>query len=295
MSLNKSDGKSGMNAARENKIQVVFVKWGTKYGPSTVRRHLRAIRKHATCDVRIVIVSDRKEPDYGPDVTVKPFPQFAAPTEHLKAGCRLKLAVFSKEILEPGIPALFLDLDTLVRGDVARVADYIRCKGQISLLQGHYLQWWPIQKYVRPFIGEKYYFGNSSAIGFWPEEYYWIFDEFNRVVDESYRGEQLPKKYMSDERFISYVARDNTRVFPTTLIVKFAEEYLTPWPPLESVRGRLPWVRKRRDRLLGVTFVSHVLKPEQLVQLKNGDLIRYKRMRGYWNYPEYKQYWSEPV
>jgi hypothetical protein len=103
-------------------IQIVFVKWGTKYGEDTINRHVRAILRHVTCDVCFTCITDNLESRFDSLVAVKPFPPFAASLDHLKLGCRLKMAVFAHGMLQEGVPALYLDLDTLVRGDVARCA-----------------------------------------------------------------------------------------------------------------------------------------------------------------------------
>jgi len=203
------------------------------------------------------------------------------------------MAIFSPGILDEGIPALYLDLDTLVRGDVARVRDHIRAHSGIHMLKSHYVPWWPIQHWAGPLIGNKYYHANSSAIGFYPENYYWLFDRFNTIVvgDSS----ETSKTLRCDDRFISCYCRDTLRVFPASLVTKFSAEYMSPSHVYEQVRSRLPWVQSRRQRQVAVTFAGAALKPEMLTKLKLGDEVRYKRLKTYWNHLDFQNYWTEPV
>jgi hypothetical protein len=259
----------------------------------SINRHVKAVCKNSTTDVSFVCITDHAESGLDPIVRTVPFPEFKAPFDSLKKGCRLKLSIFAKDIIDPNLPTVFLDLDTLICGDVRGLESYIHKHRGISILQNHYVQWWPYQSLVRRLAPNAYYFGNSSAIGFYPRDYHFLFEEFNRVVDRDIDVSELPKKYHSDERFISYAARDTLRVFPNRLIVKFAEEYMAPFLALESIRKNLPWIKRRRKNLVAVTFVSDALKPHVLVNLKRGDVIRYKKLVAKWDHQEYSQYWCE--
>jgi hypothetical protein len=276
-------------------VQIVFVKWGTRYGADTINRHVRAIGRHATCDFTVTCITDDFESAYDPRIDLKPFPEFVAPFEYLKQGCRLKMAMFAPGMLKPGIPAVFCDLDSMILGDVKRLADYVRRHRGISMLSNHYVQWWPVQRYVRPLLGGKTYFANSSVMGFMPEDYEWLFETFNREVTDAIPVNRIPRRHRADDRFISYHAWDGLRVFPSSLAVKYFEEYMAPSLALETVRKRLPWVARRRERQVAITFGSMALKPEAMHKLKLGDVIHHKRLSGYWDVPDHAEYWLEPV
>lgn len=275
-------------------LQIVFVKWGTRYGADTVNRSVRAIRQHATCDLRFVCITDDDQSKFDPEVITKPFPKCVAPMDHLKRGCRLKLSMFAPGILEPGVPALYFDLDTMIRGDVARVRDHILRYGGIHLMKSHYLQWWKVQNWITPLIGGKYYHGNSSAVGFLPDNYYWLFDKFNEKIVGRPIENQV-KTLIIDDRFISCHCRDTLRVFPTSLLVKFSGEYMSPFHAAETLKGHLPWVKARRAGQVAVTFAGDALKPDKLVKLDRGDEIRYKRLKTRWEHDEFRDYWTAQV
>lgn len=270
------------------------MKWGTRYGADTVNRSVRAVQKHASCDLSFVCITDDDQSKFDPAVVTKPFPKFTAPYDHLKRGCRLKVSMFAPGILQPGVPALFFDLDTLIRGDVARVCEYIQRYGGIHLMRSHYLQWWKVQKWAGPLLGGKYYHGNSSAVGFMPENYYWLFDKFNEMVVGD-PAENQTKSLAIDDRFISYHCRETLRVFPTSLLVKFSGEYMSPFHHAERLRSNLPWVRSRRAGQVAVTFAGESLKPDKLVKLNRGDEVHYKWLKTRWEHDEFQEYWGAHV
>jgi hypothetical protein len=274
-------------------FQIVCVKWGTKYGPEGVNRLYRAVRRHTRAPFRFVCITDQPSAAFDAGVVTAPFPAFALPFEDAKRGCRLKLAIFARGILEPGVPAVYIDLDTMVRGDLQRIVDQLARKPGLYMLQNHFVQWWPVQRYVHLVAPERYYFGNSSVLAFMPEREYFIFEEFNRRIASP--PNPMPKALGSDERFMSYAARDHVRVFPRSLAVKFGEEYMAPAAFIEEIRKRLPWVVARRRASVAITFVGDDFKPGRLAALNKGEIVRYGALKHRWDHDDFRDYWREPV
>jgi hypothetical protein len=272
-------------------IQVVCVKWGAKYGVSAVNRINRTARRLTAEPVKFVLVADTVDPDLDPEIEVKPFPQFPVPFDMLKAGCRLKLAMFAPGILEPGIPTVYFDLDTVIRGDIARIAETMEQRPALYMLQNHYVPFWRIQKLVTAVGSEAFYYGNSSIMAFYPERFTSIYERFCALISTAPR-ETLPRQLKSDERFISWAAKGEVRVFPKNIAVKFAEEYMAPWPVIEEVRRRMPWVSRRRSELVAITFVGPSVKPSELAKLKEGDIVRYRHFRYRWHPDRFRDYWD---
>lgn len=272
-------------------FQVVCVKWGTKYGAGPVNLLRNAIRRNTTSDFRFVCITDDAA-GLDPAIVVQPFPDFVVPVDDwLKAECRLKLAMFAPGILQDGLPTIYVDLDTMIRGDLQRLTDLLVQKPGLYILPNHYIQWWPIQKYVRKIAPHKYYFGNSSLLAFWPERTHFIFQEFNRLVAAGI--DPIRNHPFSDERFISWVAWEQIRVFPSSLAQKFAEEYMTPIAGIEEVRKHLPWVIARRRSAVAVTFVGGDFKPDKLIALKKGEMVRYRHLVHRWDHDDFAEYWKE--
>ncbi len=99
-----------------------------------------------------------------------------------------------------------------------------------------------------------YYHANGSAIGFFPEDYHWLFERFNEEVIGQ-PMETLPKTLRVDDRFTSYHCRRTLRVFPSRLITKYSDEYMSPslrWSDYEILcRG----VKRRRKNLVAISFL----------------------------------------
>ena len=102
-----------------------------------------------------------------------------------------------------------------------------------------------------------------------------------------------PKRLATDERFISYAARDRLRVHSRRIAVKFHWEFMAPWPFLETVRRRLPWVVRRRRGLVAVAFEGDNLKPWRLSAVRPGEIVTHRHLRVRWAYPEFADYWRE--
>lgn len=269
-------------------LQVAVVKWGNKYDASIVNRMYRAIGKYRSQPVRFVCITDDENGGYDPEIIVKPFPTFSIDFESMKHGCRLKLAIFAPGMLEPSLSTIFFDLDTVILGDVTRIAEEQNANRGLFMLQNHYVQWWKLPAWIKRFAGEFYYFGNSSVVAFYPEDFHYIYEQFN-VEIQNIQGE-TPKYLRSDERYMSKRAGNAIRVVSRHHATKFSEEFMAPFIVLEKLRKQLPWVKRRREGLVAITFVGDLMKPEFLLNFKRGDLIQQKKMKVIWEHENYANY-----
>ncbi|MEJ0012643.1 MAG: hypothetical protein WDM94_08445 [Bauldia sp.] len=272
-------------------IQIVCIKWGAKYGIDAVNRIHRTVRRQTGAPVRFVLIADSVDGGLDPEIEVKPFPPFPVPFDLLKQGCRLKLAMFAPGLLDPDLPTIYFDLDTVIRGDVQRIADQLDRTRALYMLQNHYVQFWRYQSLLKLIGSELFYYGNSSVLAFHPGRFGFIYEKFCELISTAPR-DSLPRQMKSDERFMSWAAQGQVRVFPRSLAVKFAEEYMAPWTIVEDVRSRLPWVARRRENLVAITFVGGALKPSELAKLKKGDILRYRHFRYRWQPDAFRDYWD---
>jgi hypothetical protein len=275
---------------KDPRLQIVCMKWGSKYGTGDVNRLYDAVAAHASGPFRFLCVTDREDVGYRDAIEIKPFPPFALPFDEMKLGCRLKLAAFAPTVTEEDdVPAILIDLDTMILGDVARIAEQLERRPALYMLNNHFIPLWRVQKRLRRFLGDRYYFGNSSVVAFTPGRFRHIYEDFNRTARQG--SNSNVKHLRTDDRFISYVARDRLRVHSRRIAVKFHWEFMLPLPILESVRRFLPWVAYRRSRLVAVTFEGEGLKPWRVAAYRAGEVIGYKRLRARWAYPAYSDYW----
>ena len=103
------------NRGRDRSITVVCVKWGAKYDATYVNKLARSCRRHLTGMGRLVCFTD--DADGLMEDIVEPR---SLPTTAMKAWW-LKAYLFSREADLTG-PVLYLDLDTVVCGDLAKLA-----------------------------------------------------------------------------------------------------------------------------------------------------------------------------
>lgn len=272
-------------------IQVVVTIWGDKYGDADVLRLHRAVARHASRPVRFVCISDRRRA-LGDDIVVKGFPDLPLPFDAMRAGCRLKLAMFAPGMLDPDLPTIAIDLDTAIIGDVARLVDAVEAAPGLYLMASHYVQWWKWPAWLKRLVPATNYFGNSSLVGFRPRDASDIWPGF---CEDVRRAGGKTKHIAADDRYLSWKAGDRLRVFPKALANKFVDEYMAPFAWIEDLRKRLPWVRRRRSGQAALTFAGAGVKPELLVGLRRGDLLRYKRRKLRWDHDNLAAYFREPV
>ena len=192
----------------------------------------RIIRGHTSAPLRFVCITDDAT-GLDPEIVIRPFPDMHMPEELLSTGCLRKLSMFVEGVLEPRLRTLYFDLDTAVLGDVARLAACLDRDHGLYMLSNHYLQHWKLRPLYRRFSPETYYFGNSSVLAYYPEDYYALAADFitgfPSVHAEAQRsGVPKPRYWRTDERWISYCARDTLPVFPDELAARFQDAYMAP-------------------------------------------------------------------
>lgn len=278
-------------------LQIVLIKWGSRYGPPHVNGLFRIVRDQTSAPLRCVCITDDGA-GLDPEIAVVPFPDLGLPAEFLQTGCLRKLSMFVEGVLEPGLKTLYFDLDTAVLGDARRLADCLDRARGIYMLSNHYVQHWRLRPLLRHVAPESYYFGNSSVLAYYPEDYGFLASDFVRAypavrAEAARTGRPKPKRYRTDERWISYRARDTARVFPNHLAARFQDSYMTPYFWMSALRDRLPWERQVRAQRVALTFSGKDNKPDRLARIADGDVVQKGGLKTRWHYPELKRYWAE--
>ena len=277
-------------------IQVVVVKWGTRYSSAHVNNTLSEIHRLSSRKVHFICVTDEPE-GLAKFIEIKPFPDWGDWYDTLKKGCRLKLSIFEKGILDPDLPTLFFDLDTMILGDVCKLVSCLEKTGGMYMCRGHVLPLWRILNVTKFLIKDYYYYGNSPMLAFYPREFAGLVDDFKSEF-EYVRWRGITHKWpldricKTDERFISYFARGRTRVFPKRLAIKFTTEYMTPFWDVSLLVSRLPWVQRRRKSQVALTFSGHVLKPSLIKDITCGEKVQSRHYHMTWDFPEFSEYWK---
>ncbi|MFC5991430.1 hypothetical protein [Limoniibacter endophyticus] len=278
-------------------IQIVCAIWGQKYNDNYVNKIYRQITCKTTEEFRFICLSDRQDRKFDAGIEIASFSTLGTSFEMLRVGCRAKLSIFDCIKLDPDKVTIFFDLDTMIIGDVALIAQQVRKRPGIYMLPNHLVPHWRCKTLVSWLFPKMYYFANSSVIGFYPKQMGFIAEqfreEFSCSAERNNGGSSAQAKHFGgDDRYISYAARKHVRVLSNRLAVKYTDEYMSLSATLSALKSKLPWVRKRRANLVAVTYQGDVCKPENLVRFRAGSLVRYKHYRCWWADEGRSEYWS---
>lgn len=252
--------------------QCVLICWGDKYGVEIINRLVDSVAEHSASLPRFVLITDRDRPGLRPYLQCVTYPQHWLDAPLRRSGCQAKLVMFEEGILATDLPAIYIDLDTIVLGDMGHLLRLMYSPQTIAILQSAIIPFGTFGRWLhRKTEGRRYARGNSSVVVFHPAHCQYIAAEFRRLYALHPHFEFRPM--IADERFISWVAQPHMRAIPKTDVVKFPGEYMFPWPLWLYIKAWLPWVRRRRAKQIAVTLNGLMIKPERLLALSEGDVI----------------------
>lgn len=252
--------------------QCVMVCWGDKYSVELINHLMAQIERHAQTPPRFVLICDQPKPGLYPGAITKDFPPFFLTPLFKKSGCQAKLAMFEKGVLPEDLPAIYIDLDTIVLGDISVALALMDNRQTVAMLPSAIIPFGPMGRTIWKWTRKKNYArGNSSMVVFHPAECHYIAEKFRELNTK--HPELSFRPLVADERFISWVAQPHMKKLPKTLIVKFPGEFMFPWRWWLYVKASLPWVRSRRAKLAAITLNGLLIKPEMLLQLKEGEVV----------------------
>ncbi|MBK5927069.1 hypothetical protein, partial [Rhodobaculum claviforme] len=117
-----SGPETGPQQPPESAWQLVLLLWGTKYPVAEVNHLIAAIRAAAApAPARIVLLGDRPHEGLAPGVRQRDIPQAFRAPRFMAQGCQAKLAMFADGLVPPDLPAVYVDIDTVVLGNLARL------------------------------------------------------------------------------------------------------------------------------------------------------------------------------
>lgn len=261
-----------------------MVCWGDKY-PITLINHLMAqIERHAPSSPRFVLICDQPKLGLRSDAITRDFPPFFLNPQFKKGGCQAKLAMFEKGVLPEDLPSIYIDLDTIVLGDISAGLQLMDTRQTVAMLPSAIIPFGPIGRTIWKWTNKKNYArGNSSMVVFHPAECHYVSETFRSLYGQ--HPDLSFRPMVADERFISWVAQSHMKKLPNSLIVKFPGEFMFPWRWWLYVKAQLPWVRARRAKLAAITLNGLLIKPESLVSLSEGEVVTDNKFR--------KMVWSE--
>lgn len=165
----------------EKRFVILTMKWGSLYSADYVNVLYNACQKYITKPFRFVCMTDDAT-GIVDGVEIFPIPEMEISKEHYAFGGWPKLAMFKKNLFGLEGRALFMDLDTVLVGDITPMLER---SGGVILIR----EWRRFIDYFRP----RRVNGMTSIFAFTLGEQTQIYDRFIENPDyafENYRSEQ---------------------------------------------------------------------------------------------------------
>lgn len=262
--------------------QCVLICWGEKYGSADINHLVESVLARTGDVPRFVLLTDRPRHGLASQVQTRQIPPFWLRPDFLRGGCQAKLAMFEAGVLPDDLPAVYIDLDTVILGDMAGAVDLLSTAQTVCLLPSAILPFGPIGRLMHRATGGRHYArGNSSIVVFHPRQSSHIAQRFRACL------EQFPdlgfRPMAADERFISWAAQPFAKAIPSWFAVKFPTEFMWPARWIVHLRGRMPWITRRRSGLRAITLPGVEVKAEVLLALPEGaEIVDRKGRRLFW-------------
>lgn len=277
---------------QRHRFALVLALWGSRYGAPHVNGIVEAAFRLSPGLVRVVLMTDRMRAGMDHRVQQRLFPPPYDRPEFFGHGYRAKLAVFSAVPPEEAIPCVFLDLDSIVVGDLGRIAAQVREADDLLMLPPAGLRFSNLRRLLDRLRDNPLRFpiGNSSVLAYHSGAQ----PNLSKTYGTCFATGQFPPGWQSviDDVLISAFGRGRVRAVPTDCAVMLRREFLSRLPFWPLLKSRLPWVRRRRARIAAVTMNGLAVKPEVLATLPTGSALGDGRGRhGRWSEAGFGSLW----
>lgn len=249
---------------------LVLVLWGDKYASAHINAIVESVFRHSASCAQAILMTDRQRE--GLDGRVRQVliaADFDQP--EFKQNYTIKLSLFDPRALPDAMPCVYLDLDTVVIGDLGRVAALVSRPDDLFMLPpGGLVGFGVLRRLIFKLTRSRHMAtGNSSILAFHSAMQPNLALEFLRLKAA---GGPPAKVLRNDDLFISWFGQERLQPLPTSLGVMFRREFLNRSRWYGWVRNRLPRVQRRRENIVAVTFNGVEHKLEKLLQLPDGTL-----------------------
>ena len=206
-------------------VNILTLKWGTKYGPEYANRLYAGVRRHLGLDFRFLCFTDDRS-GLRPEIEAHPIPDFDVPPAWQRTPW-LKLALFRDDLAALTGQSLFLDLDILITG---RMDDFFTfAPGRPCIIHD-----WenPVQRLFRRH-GEP---GNSSVFRFEFGRSGAILDRFMAERDQAL----AQYRTVVDQRYLAEALGPDKAWWPSEWVVSFKRHCIPTYPLNRFATPRLP-------------------------------------------------------
>lgn len=188
---------------------ILCMKWGTLYGPDYVNVLYAAAADNITIPFRFVCLTDNAD-GLRPEVETFPIPEMKLAEGHFAFGGWPKLSVFARDLYGLRGRCLFVDLDTIILGDITPM---VQMEGGVCLIR----EWRRFADYFRKWGVN----GMTSIFAFTLGDQPQILEKF--LADPAHAF----ANYRSEQRWVTDTARD-MRFWKPGWVVSFKRDLLAP-------------------------------------------------------------------
>ena len=167
----------------EEQVNIVCMKWGTKYGPEYVNVLYNMVNRNITLPFRFICMTDIKE-GINKEVEIFPLPVFQNPVWEYYRFCQAwrKLSLFDKELFDLKGKLLFLDLDVVI---VDNIDCFFNYSDKLAIIEN----WSQPGRLI----------GQASAFCFEVGKYYHLLEKYNKQHEEVMKNNRTEQVYITQE------------------------------------------------------------------------------------------------
>lgn len=261
---------------------LIMAMWGDRYHVGYPNQIASGVADNSPDCTDMLLITDRVHNGLHPRIRQIMIPESFMKPEFFKGGYPVKLSIFLTPGVAPDTRCIFVDLDTVILGDLSRLAERVRSPDDVLMLPPSMLGFNPISRLAYKLTkGKHFRTGNSSLVAFTSSASPNLAETFlARHADPETRDDAF---MAIDDRFISWFAQPTLRGVPTSIAVMLRREFLSRIPGVVAWRSRSASRRQKRQALAAVTLNGVSAKPETLLKLKTGAVLEDGKGRsGFW-------------
>lgn len=246
---------------------LVMIAWGSKYSD----RQIQYIHENARKSVgyrSTILITDKLRSNLSDEIEQKHIPEFYDKQEFFKGGLRAKIAIFDRTILPKETVCLYVDLDSLILGDLQSVVKLLKSKNEILMLPPHGLEKisFVARLLARITSGKFFPVGNSSIMLFNSSESLNISESFKVL----YHNKKREEHFSIDDGIISWCSKRNLNWFPKTTCTMFRRKYMSRSVVVLYLTLLIDLFFRTKTEPAILTFNDDFCKPDALVKLRPG-------------------------
>ena len=186
------------------------MKWGKAYAADYVNVLASAVRKNLSVDHRFVCFTDDTS-GISPEIETFPIPEMGLSPSSFRFGAWPKIALFKPELYGLSGRALFIDLDSMICGDLKPMFEY---SGELTMVKewNRPIDHLKLRKPIR---------GASMVIAFDIGSLGYMYDQLTT------NPQYWPSKIRNDQRFIWHHKKD-AHFWPNEWVISFKRHLMRP-------------------------------------------------------------------